>query len=310
VIKVPDLSFGDVVFQVPGSRPPLPAPPPRNDVAAAPAPTSPPPVADTRGTPRRLAVGDRFRDCDDDSLCPWLRVLPPGEFLMGSPANEKWRYDDEGPQHRVTLQQGFALMEAEVTRGQFARFAQETKHSAINGCDWSKPGIDQTDAHPVVCISWNDAQAYARWISGKTGQIYRLPTEAEWEYAARATTTTRWWFGENEGALCDNAKVVGCNGPRGTAPGKTYKPNAWGLYDMHGNAWEWVADCFHGTYQNAPTDGSEWRSDCGKEDRRVLRGGGWDFNLQGSRSAIRSSGTPGSRVGDSGVRLARTLLVP
>jgi formylglycine-generating enzyme required for sulfatase activity len=258
-----------------------------------------------------LKVGERFRDCPDDTLCPWLRVLPAGKFTMGSSEKEPGRFSNEGPEHEVTIAKPFAVMEAEVTRGHFVLFAKETGYQAAKDCDWNKPGFDQTDAHPVVCISWNDAQAYAKWLSGKTRQNYRLLSEAEWEYAARASTSSAWWFGSDEARLCEYAKVGSCKSARGTAAGKTYKPNAWGLYDMHGNAWEWVADCWHENYANAPSDGSIWNSGCGKEDRRVLRGGGWNFNPQYSRSAIRINYfSPGSRFNGSGVRLARTLLDP
>jgi formylglycine-generating enzyme required for sulfatase activity len=305
-----------------------------------PAPARP----DVRGA--SLVPGERFRDCPDDTLCPWLRVLPAGKFTMGSSEKEPGRFPNEGPEHEVTIAKPFAVMEAEVTRGQFAQFVKETGHKTDGGCyvwkagqveldkqaDWRDPGFGpkvQTDAHPVVCVSWNDAKAFADWLSAKTRQTYRLLSEAEWEYAARAGTRTRWSFGDDEAMLCNNANVLdatakaqlkdagkdwvfaACDDHHSyTAPGKTYQPNAWGLYDMHGNAWEWVADCWHDNYANAPSDGSIWNTGCGKDDRRVLRGGGWNFFPQSSRSAFRYDYAPGDRSGGSGVRLARTLLDP
>jgi formylglycine-generating enzyme required for sulfatase activity len=300
-----------------------------------PAPARP----DVRGA--SLMPGERFRDCPDDTLCPWLRVLPAGSFMMGSPKDEQGRNDDEDPQHRVTIANKFAVMEAEVTRGQFAQFVKETGYQTDGGCyvykagrweldkqrTWADPGFAQTDAHPVVCVNWNDAKAYADWLSKKTRQTYRLLNEAEWEYAARAATQTRWSFGDDEAALCRfgnvldaSAKTTLTDVPKDwvfaacddrhvyTAAGKTYQPNAWGLYDMHGNAWEWVEDCWHQNYSGAPADGTEWRNNCSSDGRRVLRGGGWINNPRISRSAIRVDDSPGSRNDSSGVRLARTLL--
>jgi uncharacterized caspase-like protein len=174
----------------------------RSRIAAlrAPVAPTPPPV------PRfPVGVGDRFRDCAE---CPELVVIPPGRFVMGSPPSEGGRENDEGPQREVTFAVAVALGRGPVTVGEFRAFAQATAHQATGGCwrwnpskdmlelgpglDWRNPGLPQTDDHPVVCVSWADAQAYARWLSGRTGKRYRLPTEAEWEYAARAGTQTRW----------------------------------------------------------------------------------------------------------------------
>lgn len=284
------------------------------------APTAPDPAAS--GSDAALTVGTRFRDCADDTLCPWMRVLPPGSFLMGSSEKEQGHQPGESPQHEVAIPARFAVMEAEVTRGQFAVFARETGYKPANGCDWQKPGFGQTDQHPVVCINWNDASAYARWLSGKTGKSYRLLSEAEWEYAARAGSTTRWSFGEREEDLCAYANVLDADnwpelkgegaaacgdGRKYTAPVRTYRPNAWGLYDLHGNAWEWVADCWHEDYKGAPNNGSAWTSSCAAGDRRVLRGGGWSNYPVYSRSAFRISYAPDFRYYYSGFRLARTL---
>ena len=311
------------------------------------------------GNDAALTVGTRFRDCADDNLCPWLRVLPPGRFLMGSSEKEQGHQADESPQHEVAIPARFAVMEAEVTRGQFAQFVQEQKYQTTGGCyswvngkwdlnakaDWRNPGFEQTDQHPVVCINWDDASAYARWLSGKTGKSYRLLSEAEWEYAARAGSTSRWSFGDREEDLCTYANVydeaswpraqpkqdpsqqaqsnrsssnsfdldsllrpAACrDGFKYTAPVKTYRPNAWGLYDLHGNAWEWVADCWHEDYKGAPSNGSAWTSSCAGGDRRVLRGGGWNDFPGGTRSAYRDWGAPDDRGSGTGLRLARTL---
>lgn len=264
--------------------------------------------------------GTRLRDCRDEG-CPWLVVVPAGEFMMGSANGEEGHQSYESPQHRVRISEPFAVMEAEVTRGAFARFVKETGYKTGGDCitwggttvvtgerNWSVPGFTQTPDHPVVCMSWNDGRAFATWLSERTGQSYRLLSEAEWEYAARAGSTTRYYFGDDAKDVCQYAKVSGCKeGDFGTAPVKSFKPNAFGLYDMHGNAWEWVQDCWHDNYQGAPEDGSKpWEAKC-SEDRRVLRGGGWSNHPVDARSAIRVRYTPGIRNFDFGFRLARTL---
>ncbi len=281
-------------------------------------------------------AGTRLRDCGDDTVCPWLRVVPPGSFRMGSAASEQDRGDDEGPQHPVTFTKKLAVMETEVTRGQFDAFIKDSRYEVKPGChswdskefkldpnrSWSSPGFEQTDQHPVVCVSWADATAYAMWLSKITRQTYLLLSEAEWEYAARAGSTTRYSFGDRSEELCTHANV----GDRGakaqrkdftiaecsdgyvfTAPVRSYKANAFGLFDMHGNAWEWTTDCWHGGYKNAPLDGSSWQNSCTEQGRRVLRGGGW-FDLPvDARSAIRLGFVLDDRYGDIGFRLARTL---
>jgi formylglycine-generating enzyme required for sulfatase activity len=286
----------------------------------------------------QLPPGTRFRDCKHDS-CPWLTVVPPGRFNMGSPAAESGRYVSEDPQHEVRIASPLAIMEAEVTRGQFAAFVKETNYATAGGCfkwngtkfesdpkgTWANVGFEQTDQHPVVCINWNDAQAYAAWLSKRTGQTYRLLSEAEWEYAARAGKQTRFWFGDKDEDLCTHANVADRSARAGlkevtkdwtiaectdnyvfTAPVKSYKANAFGLYDVHGNAWEWTQDCWHENYKGAPNDGLAWESDCG-EVRRVVRGGGWIIVPRGARSANRYGGNPDDRDINSGFRLARTL---
>jgi formylglycine-generating enzyme required for sulfatase activity len=253
-----------------------------------------------------LRVGQRFRDCDDDS-CPWMVVLPAGSFMMGSPESEPQRARDEGPQHRVQVA-SFAIGQYEVT------FRQWDACVAASGCT-QKPG-DQgwgRGQRPVIMVSWDDAQQYVKWLSGKTGQTYRLPSEAEWEYAARAGSTTPFAFGERittaqanfDGDFTYNGSAKGESRGK-TLPVGSLAKNAWELYDLQGNVWEWVQDCWHDSYQGAPADGRAWVSNCA-EDRRLLRGGGWDFSPRGARSALRNHGGPTFRLNNSGFRLARML---
>ncbi|MEY4750252.1 MAG: hypothetical protein RIQ60_2466 [Pseudomonadota bacterium] len=214
----------------------------------------------------------RFRDCESDA-CPWMVALPAGSFMMGSPATEPERSNDEGPQHRVQIK-AFAVGQYEVT------FAQWDACVAAGGC--SRKPEDQgwgRGQRPVINVSWNDAQQYVRWLSARTGKTYRLLSEAEWEYAARAGTTTPFAFGDRINT--DQANFDGNGTFNGSAKGgyrqKTVPvgslaANAWQLHDMHGNVWEWVQDCWHLDYNGAPADGAAWASGC-SGDHRVLRGG-------------------------------------
>ena len=206
----------------------LPEPMRRLDRALLSAPT---PSTSASAATQALPPGTRLRDCRDDT-CPWLVVLPAGRFTMGSPAGEAGRYDDEGPQHEVTIARKLAVMEAEVTRAQYAAFVDETGYRPQEGCytlnqkgdnfeldasrDWSTPGFDQTPQHPVTCVNWNDGQAYAQWLSKRTGQRYRLLSEAEWEYAARAGSTTRYSFGDSDSDLCSHGNVFDRSAVQGT----------------------------------------------------------------------------------------------
>ncbi len=293
------------------------------------------PTAKPRSEGASLPPGTVFRDCPDES-CPWLVVLPPGKFTMGSPKDEPGRGNDEDPQHEVVIDQPPALMQSEVTRAQYAAFLAETHYRPEDGCSiwsgtglqhdpkgaWNNVGFAQTDSHPVVCVNWHDANAYAQWLSKRTGRTYRLPSEAEWEYAARAGSTTRYAFGDNPDDLCAHANVADrsakaalgdaawiiaecSDGYTYTAPVKSFKPNAFGLYDMHGNAWEWTEDCYHDSYRNAPGDGSAWiDKEC---PLRIPRGGAWYFIPLNARSANRHRINPGDRGSFLGFRLARTL---
>jgi formylglycine-generating enzyme required for sulfatase activity len=253
-----------------------------------------------------------FRDCRD---CPEMLVVPAGSFMMGSPDSEPGRFDNEGPQHRVTLVRAFAIGKYEVTVAEFRAFENDSgidlgggDGSSGSDCDWQAPDFSQTDRHPVVCMSWHDANAYVAWLSQKTGKRYRLLTESEWEYAARAGTATSYFWGSDPRDLCEYANGNGTtcqDGYDDTAPVGSYKPNAFGLYDMAGNAWEWVQDCFSVSYERTPIDGSAATDVvCAA---RALRGGSWYYNPQNLRSANRQGWPVRRRENDFGFRVARTL---
>jgi len=290
-------------------------------------------------------AAESFRDCAD---CPLMVTVPDGSFSMGSspsdissaisegaPAKD---IQDETPQLDVTVKQ-FAMSVTEVTRDQFDAFVRATGHQAGGPCwvyskaeykyvesnanDWRDPGFSQGGNHPVVCVNWNDAKAYVRWLSQKTGKNYRLPTEAEWEYAARAgTATPRYWGGGNSSA-CRNANVSDRTrasahdldtGPTSifqctdgyvyTAPVAQLQANAFGLNDMLGNVWEWTEDCYNTSYNGAPTTGSAWLTgDC---SLRVTRGGSWGSVPGGVRAAVRLRVTAAVRLVTLGFRVSRT----
>ena len=294
----------------------------------------PPTTADTRQ--QDLEV---FRDCPD---CPEMVVVPAGTFRMGADRDDDWGRGNERPQHRVSVGR-FALGRYEVTRTEYEAFVSATGHPDGSRCrtddgrgnwewrgrnaSWRDPRFPQGDDHPVVCVSWEDAQSYVRWLSRKTGESYRLPSEAEWEYAARAGTETRWYWGNSPSGQCGRANgadaslrrqyrrvegldfdhAVSCDdGMAHTAPAGSYDANAFGLFDMPGNVLEWTEDCWHENYAGAPSDGSAWTrgGECG---RRVLRGGSWDGDPRGLRSASRGWGTPGIRIASAGFRVSRAL---
>ena len=258
-----------------------------------------------------LAVEERIRDCDE---CPELVVVPSGSFEMGSPSSEEGRHEDEGPVHRVRIAEPFAVGVHEVTRGQWRRFVEETGHSSGHSCwtyeggewaersgrSWRNPGFSQGEEHPVVCVSWEDARAYVEWLSRKTGKGYRLLSESEWEYVARAGTSTPFHTGRTISTEQANFRHRGKTVPVGEFPA-----NRFGLHDVHGNVWEWVEDCWHDSYHGAPRDGSAWES--GNCSRRVLRGGSWDIKPWSLRSASRNRSGTGYRFILVGFRVARTL---
>jgi formylglycine-generating enzyme required for sulfatase activity len=228
-------------------------------------------------------------------------VIPAGSFLMGSPAGEKGREADEGPQHRVRIAKSFALGKYEVT------FAEYDACVAAGGCSKRADQGWGRGRRPAINVSWNDAQTYVKWLSARTGQTYRLPSEAEWEYAARAGTQTRYAWGNDLGKNRANCYSCGSRwDAERTAPVGSFAANRWGLHDMHGNVWEWTMDCWHDTYRGAPADGSAWTTG-GKCGARVLRGGSWDLIPSYLRSAVRVRRVTGYRSGYGGFRVARTL---
>jgi len=277
--------------------------------------------------------GNTLRDCAE---CPEMVIVPPGSFVMGSAETDVPRDKDEGPQRTVTIPRAFAVSKFEVTRGQFRRFVTETGHVAAKNCsvwtgtkservaekNWEDVNTPQTDAHPVGCISWEDAQAYIAWLAQKTGKPYRFLSEAEWEYASRAGSAGKYSFGDNESDLCKYGNVGDTTAKEagggnwvyadcrdgfgiGSAPVGSFLSNQFGIHDMHGNVWEWVADCGHDSYVGAPLDGSA-RTD-GDCKMRIDRGGGWYNNRGTNRSAERAFYPPNAGSGNIGLRVARNL---
>jgi formylglycine-generating enzyme required for sulfatase activity len=272
---------------------------------------------------RDLKAGEAFRECP---ACPSMVSVPTGEFVMGSASSQLGHARDETPSHRVSIRHRVAISHYPVTVSQFDTFVTVSGYRPGETCrvfeggnwvekpGWSyrNPGFPQDGDHPAVCINWNDAIAYTNWLTARTGKPYRLPSEAEWEYAARAGTTTAFWWGDTIGpgdANYDWSLVYG-QGRRGkmlqgTMPVKSFKPNPWQLYQVHGNVSEWVEDCWNASYDAAPTDGSAWLSgNCG---RRILRGGSWGYDPKELRSSYREGVTQGYRNFNFGFRVARTL---
>jgi hypothetical protein len=249
---------------------------------------------------RALNPGNSFRECATD--CP---VVPAGEFTMGSSRGEGGRYDDEGPRHTVKIARPFAASRFDVT------FADWDACVSLGGCPQEGRASDEgwgRRRRPVIYVNWEDARAYVAWLSKMTGKAYRLLTEAEWEYAARAGTTTAYYWGDEIGE--NNANCRGCgsqwDASRQTTSAGSFAPNAFGLYDMLGNVWQWVEDCYHNNYDGAPTDASTWSaSDC---KSRVIRGGSWYDAPRELRSARRIR-EAAARVDHLGFRVGRTLVV-
>ncbi len=287
--------------------------------------------------------GTLFRDCP---TCPEMVVVPAGTFIMGSPESEKGRlravYDEdgtairwtvidevelevepgqrlvvvEGPQRYVTIESPFAVGVYEVT------FDEWDECARAGGCGGVIPDHEGWGRghRPVINVNWDEAQAYVRWLSDETGHEYRLLSEAEWEYAARAGTVTARYWGESSSGQCRYAngadavalatnpewRTVPCSdGHLGTSPVGSYEPNAFGLYDTLGNVWEWTRDCWNERYSGGPVDGSAWESgDC---TTRVQRGGGWVNEPEAIRSANRSRGPVGGRYNSAGFRVARSV---
>jgi formylglycine-generating enzyme required for sulfatase activity len=262
-------------------------------------------------------------------------VIPPGKFTMGFDGGLEERY--EGPVREVTIDYAFALGRVEVTQAEYAAFIEATGHVSGTGCaiwdgsdwyhtpgaDWRDPGYGRPPApdEPVVCVTWNDVKAYTLWYAEHTGQPYRLPSEAEWEYAARAGTTGTYTWGDDPDGGCAVANYYDKSGfsPKRTftpakcddgfamvAPVGSLAPNPFGLYDMTGNVWEWVEDCYFMPAPLKPVDGSPVQAS-GSCDRRAVKGGSWSSSLFWQRPTFRGR-DPLDRISHIfGVRLARDL---
>lgn len=270
-----------------------------------------------------LTPGTIFRDCAN---CPDMVVVPAGSYMMGDAPGEAERVEvprryrgRSEPRHEVEIPAPYAIGRFELRRVDFARFVQDTGR-IVQGCwafsrrgwvfrdelSWVYPGFTQTAQDPVVCVSWDDAQAYTYWLSAQTRQRYRLPTEAEWEWAARAGSATARPWGEEIGRNFANCRGCGSRWDNHrTAPVRSFPENAFYLNDMLGNAAEWVEDCWHETYHQAPGDGSAWTtSPC---SFRVFRGGAWLSPPAAVRSAHRDRELPGFRANYLGFRLVREV---
>ncbi|MFY9900732.1 MAG: SUMF1/EgtB/PvdO family nonheme iron enzyme [Xanthobacteraceae bacterium] len=252
----------------------------------------------TAATERLLKPGDSFRECAKD--CPEMVAVPAGEFMMGSPANERNRNGNEDPLHRVTIARPLAVSKFEVT------FEQWDACVTVGGCAHVPDSNMGRGTHPVINVNWDDAQQYVAWLSKMTDRPYRLLSEAEWEYSARAGTTTIYSWGDEIGKGNANCNGCGSEWDSRSAPVGSFAPNQFGLYDMHGNVWEWVEDCLHTNYEGAPKDGSAWiaQGDC---NNRVLRGGSWFGDPLGLRSALRFWFPAEDHAFDLGFRVGRTL---
>lgn len=265
--------------------PPREAPEPKEAPAVA-TPAEPP---SDKPTPK-AATGE-VRDCPN---CPVLVSLPPGAFTMGSNSTDP----TERPAHRVSIGSAFAIGKFEVTVDQWNACAE------AGGCPRltsSNPGNT-----PVRDVSWDDAQQYVKWLSSTTGKPYRLPSEAEWEYAARGGTSTRFWWGEQ--MRPGNANCKDCGDPwseDGPAKAGSFAANPYGLHDVNGSVWEWVADCWHTSYKGAPADGRPWDAPGCRE--RVIRGGSWRDGASYMPSTTRFKYGASVRHSQNGFRVARDL---
>ena len=290
----------------------------KSQKTSAEGPASSPAAAPVAGAPSPMTAdsrkpGSEFKDC---ALCPPMVVVPSGQFVMGSPSGEAGRADNEGPPHTVTIAGDFALGKYEITFDDWDACVTDRRCARADDSGFGR------GRRPVINVSHENAKGYIAWLSGKTNQNYRLPTEAEWEYAARAGSDGPRFWGISPDVACQYANVFNqatlkkyqgadiktfrCDdGYVETAPVGSFKPNRFGLYDMLGNVWEWVEDCWNGSYAGAPTDGSANRTgDCSK---RVLRGGGWYYGPNNLRSAKRLRTDHLRQGNDVGFRVARTL---
>lgn len=265
-------------------------------------------------------AGEGFKDCPD---CPDMVIVPAGSFMMGAAPDEEVATERED-QVRVSIARPFAVGRFAVTRGEFAAFVAATSHTTVGVCHrisesgrgtdrhWRAPGFAQHDRHPVVCVSWNDATAYAAWISSLTGKNYRLLSEAEREYATRAGSITPFWWGRT--ISTDQANYNGnyayAGGAKGewrkaTVPVDSFIANPWGLYNVHGNVWEWMEDCWNGKNAGNPGDGTARSTgDC---SLRVVRGASLNNAPHTLRSARREREPLVNCVDSIGFRVARSL---
>jgi formylglycine-generating enzyme len=279
---------------------------------------------------------------------PEMILVPGGHYIRGVPEEESKREGvddaDARPLRNVTIAP-FWLSRHQVTRGQFAAFIEDTgrvmperawtfepdstgqwKHSQRPGLSWINPGYEQSDEHPAVCVSYDDAIAYAEWLCRKTSRPYRLPSEAEWEYAARAGTTSARFWGESVSEACrfanvadrcrkasiqqevDGSRFFDCeDGFPFTSPVGTFEPNPFGLHDMLGNVWEWTADSWHRTYEGAPDDGRPWIGDPRDATTKVIRGGSFNCNARFIRAGVRNGLPANCHDVRVGFRVARSI---
>ena len=256
------------------------------------------PAAEPQAVRPRAIPGSTFRESlRAGGEGPEMVVIPAGRFRMGCLSNDSRCQPVEMPVHQVTIGAPFALSVHEVTFEDYDRF---TYPNEVDDRGWGR------GRRPVINVSWNDAQDYVAWLSSQTGAEYRLPSEAEWEYAARAGTTTQYSWGNEIGVNRANCYDCGSQwDDRQTAPAGSFRPNGFGLYDMHGNVYEWVEDCVNVRYQGAPSDGSAWLQ--GNCSVRVYRGGAWGVLPRILRAACRYGLSTDYRYFNVGFRVARTV---
>ncbi|WP_439486888.1 formylglycine-generating enzyme family protein [Blastomonas fulva] len=294
--------------------------------------------------------GETFQDCAD---CQTMVVIPAGSFMIGSPPEEREREgvpstfgDHEGPQREITFARPFAIATTETTRAQWARFVTETARPIPTECanynaeddswagkagevvNWQNPGFAQTDDHPAVCISRDDAVDYAAWLSKKTGHRYRLPSESEWEYAARGGTSTARPWGDSVTPICLKANIMTsatyaainnadswtdellCSSANSwTVPVASFDANDWGIHDMLGSVWEWVEDCAAPDHATLPADGKPQTAENGGDCKhRLTKGGAFHSRVWLARPAVRGGGQEGHhRPVASGIRVVREI---
>ena len=257
--------------------------------------------------------GSEFKDC---AACPPMIVVPAGRFVMGSPANETSRVDTEGPQHMVTIDRAFAVGKYEITFDEWEACVADRRCARLDDSGFGR------GRRPLINVSYEETVPYVAWLSEKTNKKYRLLTEAEWEYAARAGSDKSRFWGNSPDQACQFANVFNAktkakykdsdrdafhcdDGYVETAPVGSFKPNAFGLHDMLGNVWEWVDGCWNASYVGAPGDGSAWNT--GECSKRVVRGGGWYYGPRNVRAARRLPNVATKRSNDLGFRVARSL---